>query len=139
MDSIVIDVTNKKGITAVVIVSKGMVVDKRVFTSKYENQYENLIEGYTVGIPLLRSYLESNLEFNGKVLFVASASALVTWLNRKCALPKYSEKFSNLLDLIEALPVEQIEYIRSDNLVSTKFATKTQITTKELHSLDVLM
>lgn len=134
MNNIVLDVTNKKGITAVVISYKGQVSEMKVYRSKFENQYENLIDGYILGAKMLHDPLAKYLDFDGDLLVVSNNSALITWLEQNYTLPKYSEQFKMLLRALEALPAK-IEFIKSSDLVSDKFATKSNIEVEKLSSI----
>ena len=138
VNNIVLDVTNKKGITAVVLAYKGKVVELEVFNSKYENQYENLIEGYIKGSKLLHRLLTKETVYsNSKLLIVSSNSALVSWISRNYSLPQYVEMFKVLVESLESIPL-QYECIRSNDLISSKFATKSMIKNKPLQGVESL-
>lgn len=133
-NNILLDVTNKKGLTAVVIAYGGRIVDRVTYESKYDNQYENLIEGYIRGSKLLKSFFDKNGYIEGDLIVVSSNSALVSWFKRNYALAKYTDMFSSLTLMLESLPIK-IEYVRSDELISTKYALKSFITRENLSAV----
>lgn len=122
--NIVLDVTSKKGILAYAIMHEGKVIDKHTEDCKYANQYENLIAGYIKGVKSLVSILENNMDYKGNVYIVSSNSALISWMSRGYALPKYLDKFNVLRELIEHIPTN-VEFICSPNCISSEYATKT--------------
>lgn len=122
--NIVLDVTSKKGILAYAIMHEGKVIDKHTEDCKSANQYENLIAGYIKGVKSLVSILENNMDYKGNVYIVSSNSALISWMSRGYALPKYLDKFNVLRELIEHIPTN-VEFICSPNCISSEYATKT--------------
>lgn len=124
MRSILVDVTSKKGILAYAITHEGVVVESHAEDCKSENQYINLINGYTKAIRELVAILEANIDYDGIIYIVSSNSALVSWMKRGYALDKYVDKFNVLMEIIEHIP-NKIEFVHSSDCVSSQFATKT--------------
>lgn len=123
VNNIVIDVTCKSSITACVMSYKGRVEKFEVFNSSYDNQYDNLLEGYIRCVKMLSQYLEKHTDFNGRVYFVTNNTVLVGWLKKNYTLPKYAEQFNTLTQILETIPVPVI-YTRDANLMSEKYAKK---------------
>lgn len=124
MRSISVDVTSKKNILAYAITHEGKVVESYAEDCKSENQYVNLITGYTKAIRELVSILEANIDYDGIIYIVGSNSALMSWMKRGYALDKYIDKFNVLMEIIEHIP-NRIEFVHSSDCVSSQFATKT--------------
>lgn len=135
MSNIILDVTNKKSISASTISYEGKLLDKVVCKAKFDNQYLNLIDGYIKGAKLVKSFLDKNPQFSEDLIVVSSNSAFIGWLKRNYTLPQYADMFKTLTKILESLPVK-IEFIRSDNLVSDKFAMKSFLKLEQLSSID---
>lgn len=140
MRSILVDVTSKKNILAYAITHEGKIVESYAEDCKSENQYVNLILGYTKAIRELVSILEANIDYDGVIYIASSNSALVSWMRRGYALDKYIDKFNVLMEIIEHIPNE-IEFVHSSDCVSSQFATKTyrdMIKAKELRKVSTI-
>lgn len=124
INNMLLDVACKRGITACVLEYKGKVVSYSTFESSYDNQYENMIEGYTRGVNLARKYLEELDSFSGTLMLVTNNVVFVGWLRKNFAPDKYAELFMQLTTAIDSLPVKT-EFARNRNIVADKYAKPT--------------
>lgn len=106
---ILLSCTSKKHgsrqIVASVILEDGRVKKQSVQEIQViENQYVSLIETFTRGFLLLKSYI--GLTPTDSVVIECNNTAFVKWVNSGVCLHQYDTEFNKMMDVLDGIPIK---------------------------------
>ena len=108
LGDIIVSIFVKKGILSILIIEGGKLKERHVERIKDENilssMYSSLIFGFTKALRITRNYLEKNN--CSKVVFEVSNSVFSKWLMNRYSKEAYQKEFMELLEIIEAIPMQ---------------------------------
>lgn len=137
MKSICLSGMSKKDILSVIIVDNGKLVVRRVEKimdkSVADSTYLSLIHTFTVGLVLLKMYLEEHSDID-TVVFECNNSAFIKWVKQGYSRDEYHSEFMNMLQLLDNIPI-QYSFSYSTKPQATMFVDKKYIEKEKLSSL----
>ncbi len=106
-----------KGLDVSAVYNSGRCVQKEVTKSESQDTkvdlYINLINSFKQGLKLLRNELSSNLD-DSCVVIETNNSVMKKWFERGYATIKYADKFFELLEVLDDMPVTyKVVYVKS--------------------------
>lgn len=137
MASVCLSCISKKDLSSVIISDSGKLVLKRVEKIKDDevakSAYLSLIFSFTVGLNMLKMYVEENKDVDS-VVFECNNSAFIKWINQGYSRDEYHAEFSKMLELLNDIPIRySFSYNRKPK--ATMFADEKFIVKEKLEGL----
>ena len=115
LSEIVVSTYIKRGILSILVIKNGQLQEKYVERIKdesiLESVYSSLIFGFTKALRVTRNYLERN--DCSRVTFEVSNSVFSKWLMNRYSKEAYQEDFAELLEIMEAIPMQYSVVVNS--------------------------
>ena len=101
-----VSVALNKGVRCITLMDNGYIVNKDFGKYNITNIYSNIIEVTKQALLLVRSYINSGKCKDDEFVFESSNSIFVGWFDKLYAKDIYQEEFSELLSLLNSLPIK---------------------------------
>lgn len=105
----ILSIATKQGILAVALVDNGIVKFKEtkslISDKEKPTVFDNLIETATYAMVKLKGYIEEHPD-EDSVVFEFNNSTFKKWIDAAYATSEYNESFSELLELMDTIPVK---------------------------------
>lgn len=123
--SLCVSCMTKKGVSSVVLMCNGKLVDKSVTVIKDErilaSSYLCLIQTFIVALRLVRKYVNENADTEN-VVFEVNNSTFIKWIYNSYSKEQYQDLFIEAIELLNEIPV-RYSFTYSNKPLATMYIT----------------
>lgn len=107
--SLCVSCMTKKGVSSVVLMCDGHLVDKSVLSIKnkdvLDSSYLCLIHTFITALRMVRKYVDNNSDVE-RVVFEVNNSTFIKWVYNSYSKEQYQELFCEAIELLNEIPIE---------------------------------
>lgn len=140
MKSILVSMYNKKGISSIVILYDGKLLERNVTKiptdMKEETTYMQLLDTILNGMCLVRNIIQTREDVDTKrVVFELNNVNIIKWFERSEVRAEYQDKFCEIIDTLEEMPIQYL-FVYKKIPYASKFALAKYIKKVEVTTFD---
>lgn len=140
MKNILVSMYNKKGISSIVIMCDGKLLEKNVTKIasdiKDETPYMQLLDTILKGMCLVRNIIQTRTDIKTRrVIFELNNVNIIKWFERSEVKEEYQDKFCEIVDTLEEMPIEYL-FIYNKTPYAIQFAKEKYIKKMSVNQLD---
>lgn len=140
MTNILVSMYNKKGISSIVIMCDGKLLEKNVTKIandiKEETPYMQLLDTILKGMCLVRNIIQTSTDIQTRrVIFELNNVNIIKWFERSEVKEEYQDKFCEIVDTLEEMPIEYL-FIYNKTPYAIQFAKEKYIKKMSVNKLD---
>ena len=139
MSNILVSMYNKKGISSIVIMYNGKLLERNVTKIstdiKEETPYLQLLDTILKGMCLVRNIIQTQDIDTRRVVFELNNINVIKWFDRSEVKDEYQDKFCEIIDTLEEMPIQYL-FIYKKVPYASKFALNKYIRKVGVQSLN---
>lgn len=139
MKSILVSMYNKKGISSIVILYEGKLLERNVtripMDMKEETTYMQLLDTISKAMCLVRNIIQTKEDISKRVVFELNNVNVIKWFERSDVKKEYQEKFCEIVDTLEEMPIQYL-FVYNKVPSAAKFAQDKYIKKVAVSTLD---